>query len=192
QDQSIDEGLILLAEALDVAAKTDDAAAEEVRIEIANWERQLFRIGLLVPSGQHVVGFSADSKVAVTFQEKEEGKSPRVGLVRCSDLAAERWLGKPIVHHQGTISFLQFTGAISPDGQKLVTTANDKGTALQLWNVATGEAIGEPIEHGADLRAFSPDGKLLMTGNRASGGPPLVRFWETATGKPAGNPIALD
>jgi WD40 repeat protein len=191
QEQSIDEGLILLAEAFDVAAKSDDAAAEEVRIEIANWERQLFRIRLLVPDGRQVVGFSADSRVAVTLQEKEGGKSPRIGLVRCYDLAAERWLGKPIPHHQGTTSFLQFTGAISPDGQSLVTTATEKGTALQLWNVATGETIGEPIEHSADLRAFSPDGKFLITGNR-QGRPPLLRFWETSTGQPSGKSIALD
>jgi WD40 repeat protein len=69
----------------------------------------------------------------------------------------------------------------SPDGKTLLLRAPAGGG--QLWDVHTGQPIGEPLKHKNDLilAAFSPDGKQLLTASVTDG---LVRRWDPATGKP--------
>jgi WD40 repeat protein len=93
--------------------------------------------------------------------------------------------------------------ALSPDATKIVT--GDREIA-QLWDVATGKPIGKALNHveilqhklvqgmpefavGHDVAAlaFSPDGKVVLTGN----GDGLAR-WDSNTGEPIGAPIILD
>jgi WD40 repeat protein/serine/threonine protein kinase len=52
--------------------------------------------------------------------------------------------------------------ALSPDGRKIATSL---GTLAILWDSASGERIGAPLNHGGLVRsvAFSPDSKLLVT-----------------------------
>jgi WD40 repeat protein len=60
---------------------------------------------------------------------------------------------------------------------------------VRLWNTATRQPIGAPIQTGAHngvtALAFSPDGKLLAT----AGINGTVRLWNTATRQPIGAPI---
>jgi WD40 repeat protein len=72
--------------------------------------------------------------------------------------------------------------AFSPDNQTCVTTSFD-GTA-RLWNVATGKPVGTPLVHSGPVTAvaFSPDGKLLLTGSETNGRGE-ARLWKAATGQ---------
>jgi hypothetical protein len=79
--------------------------------------------------------------------------------------------------------------AFSPDGGTLAATSgsHDGWTRytpyrLRLWNVRDGKVRWQTETRGESLHAvaFSPDGKLVVTGGGA------VRLWEAATGKDLG------
>src|SRR5262249_31618175 len=76
--------------------------------------------------------------------------------------------------------------AFSPDG-KLLATAGLDGT-VRLRNPATGQAIGAPLQTGAQNgvtgMAFSPDGQLLAT----AGLDGTVRLWHPTTRQPPRRP----
>ena len=63
--------------------------------------------------------------------------------------------------------------SVSPDGQQLVSTGNDK--QIVLWDVTTGQAIHSQQAYRSALLclAFSPDGQTLACG----GADHIVRLW---------------
>src|SRR5262249_25170056 len=68
----------------------------------------------------------------------------------------------------------------SPDSTRLAT-ASDDNTA-RLWDVTTGQPIGEPLRHpgkaGVLSAAFRPDGARLLTASRDG----TVCQWDARTG----------
>jgi WD40 repeat protein len=77
--------------------------------------------------------------------------------------------------------------AFSPDGKTLATATFDH--TVQLWDVATGRQIGEPITSNngnTGSMTFSRDGKTLATGSDADG---TVRLWDVATGHRIGHTL---
>ncbi|CCA76706.1 related to WD-repeat protein-Acaryochloris marina [Serendipita indica DSM 11827] len=76
--------------------------------------------------------------------------------------------------------------AFSPDGSRIVSGSSDK--TLRLWDVATGEPLGEPLQgHESEIWAvaFSPDGSQIVSGSRDK----TLRLWDVATGEPLGEPL---
>jgi len=77
--------------------------------------------------------------------------------------------------------------AISPDGQ-LLAIATDK--TVQLWDMATGQPRGAPLELGETVNAtlFSPDGSLLAASSKVG----ITRLWNPLTGQAIGPPLQLE
>ncbi len=73
---------------------------------------------------------------------------------------------------------------LSADGRRVATASGD---IVQVWDAITGQPIGPPLQHPARVHAvaFSPDGRLLLTGCDDHS----ARLWQTATGRPVGRPL---
>jgi WD40 repeat protein len=78
----------------------------------------------------------------------------------------------------------------------LATTGNDN--RVLLWDVATGEGYGKPLEGhktrpdqlfpGVQAVAFGPNGTLLATGGRDH----EIFLWDVKTQSPVGDPLQAD
>ena len=69
-----------------------------------------------------------------------------------------------IFPHEGDVRSAVF----SPDESRVLAVADDN--AAHIWEVASGQAIGQPLKHEGRVRsaAFSPDGKRIVTGGDIS------------------------
>jgi WD40 repeat protein len=80
--------------------------------------------------------------------------------------------------HRGRV----LAAAWSPDGRFVLTGCTDRKALV--WDVATGEPVGEPLGHPARVNAvaFSPDGSTMLTGTGEPGGPTGAAWlWDRAT-----------
>jgi WD40 repeat protein len=112
------------------------------------------------------VGFSPDGqKVVAGCAEKARVWDVVSGAPLCS-----------VAHLKGVTA-----GAFSPDGRTLATASYDR--TAWLWDAATGQPIGPPLELDATVwaLAFTPDGTTLVTACVSS-----VRLWDVVTLQPLG------
>jgi len=86
-----------------------------------------------------------------------------------------------VFSHAGAVRSVAF----SPDGKTVITGSSDN--TARLWNVATGQALGQPLRHQGEVQvvAFSPDGKTVITGSSDN----TARLWDAATGQALGQPL---
>jgi FOG: WD40 repeat len=120
------------------------------------------------------------------------------GTVRFWDVVALQEVGRIETGHAAGVKSIAF----SPDGTMLVTGGRDAfvesaprpgvsvsqavGT-IRMWDVATGTAIGEPLERPMSIVktvVFSRDGKIL-----ASSSDKTVLLWDVASRQPLGAPL---
>ncbi|HLJ93412.1 MAG TPA: protein kinase [Gemmataceae bacterium] len=73
--------------------------------------------------------------------------------------------------------------AFSPDGETILISVSQ---TAQLWNLRTGQRMGPSFKHGNSVVAvaFSPNGKLVLTGSSDK----TARLWEADTGQLIGRP----
>ena len=77
-------------------------------------------------------------------------------------------------------------GGFSPSGETLATIS--KSGDVQLWDAASGAALGEPLPHRSSLGevVFHPEGAMLATGCHDGS----ARLWDAAAGLPLGPPLS--
>lgn len=71
---------------------------------------------------------------------------------------------------------------LSPDGRTIVAVGEQEDI-IKFWNTTTGEPLRAPegLASGVNCIAFSPDGKLIASGEVIYGRRP--RLWDTVSGK---------
>ncbi len=84
--------------------------------------------------------------------------------------------------HKGSVQAVAF----SPNGRLVL--AGGLGFGVRVWDVVTGEPLGELIPHPGDVHAvaFSSDGKTILTAGQRE-----ARLWNLATRQPLGSPLRL-
>lgn len=93
---------------------------------------------------------------------------------------------------KGTPSDITWAG-YSPDGKRILTASGIQlisgASAAQLWDAATGAAVGVPMQHGAALTSatFSPDGTHILTTSLDM----TAQIWDAQTGLAVSGAIEL-
>ena len=114
-------------------------------------------------AGVRKLAYSADGRTVLALQMNKALLWDATG----------KQIGQPLEHPPPS----RLNEAVfSPDG-KLVLTAGRDGTA-RLWDAATGQPVGDPLEHTDAVRAaaFRPDGKVILTGSSDR----TARQWQPA------------
>src|SRR5439155_13131974 len=98
-------------------------------------------------------------------------------LVHLWNAATGEPMPRPSIRHLG-----QWNGpqpCFSPDGGRLLTLV--QLDTAQVWDVATGQALGLPLRHDQELSSFdfAPDGRLVVTVSNDN----QARVWDSLTGK---------
>ena len=98
---------------------------------------------------------------------------PRSHHPRLRSGSGQDWEPTALVGHESGV----FSAAVSPDGGRLATAAEDR--TARIWDLATGTVL-HVLEHPGDPEAidWSPDGSVVATGCDDE----VCRLWDPATG----------
>jgi WD40 repeat protein len=126
---------------------------------------QAVRTAVFSPDGTVVL--TADEDGAIRFWRTGTGR-PRGPLHR------PRFPGK-------LPPFVLVAAAYSPDGRTAVSIL---GNRAQIWDVRTGNPLGQPLCHKAAIRSvvYSPDGRTVLTTSSDH----TAQLWEVPSGKRLG------
>jgi WD40 repeat protein/tetratricopeptide (TPR) repeat protein len=130
------------------------------------------------PDGRTVVTGSANRSIRLWWME---------GFLRnyLGRTERERLFGHSLWNRGSSPEGSVYAVAFSPDSRVIVTASQNK--QANLWVAATGQPIGDPLEHEGPVIAvaFSPDGQAVLTGS----GDKTARLWEAATARAIGQPL---
>jgi WD40 repeat protein len=116
------------------------------------------------------VDFSPDGQLVATRPFR--GHEPTIELLRVTDLG-----GRYVLRgQQGDLGDVRF----SPDGAVLAS-AGDSG--VRLWSVSNGALLRLLSPDRASWLAFTPDGKLLVSGSDYWNSDKQVRVYDVSTGE---------
>jgi serine/threonine protein kinase/WD40 repeat protein len=138
-----------------------------------------------IPPGHSVqVQYTPDGKTLVSFG----GATPATVNVRDADTGQLRFA--PLRSSVDGCNLHSF--CLSDDSRLLATIGLVKNYA-QVWDLATGRALSEPLPHPGDFWGlfsvrFSPDGRFLLTSHKDG----QSRYWDWQAGKLACPPLAYD
>src|SRR5207302_1583979 len=137
------------------------------------------------PAGRSVqVHYTPDGKALVSLG----GSVPSTVNVRDADTGQLRFA--PLRSSVAGANLQSFS--LSADSRFLATMALGKNHA-QVWDLATGRALSEPLPHPGDYWGlfsvrFSPDGRYLLTAHKDG----QVRYWDWQGAKLACPAMAYD
>jgi WD40 repeat protein/serine/threonine protein kinase/tetratricopeptide (TPR) repeat protein len=180
-------GLHWMVESLRTAPESDEAFRVMVRRNLTAW---LGRVPVL----QHMLHHPKFvDQVAVSPDGKRIATACRDGKARVWDAVTGRTVGPPLEHPLPVKAV-----AFSPDEKVLGTGCRHSPgkpaiPAAYLWEVQSGRLLARPMpaegrgEADYEALAFSPDGKIFLTGNRDG----TVRRWDATSGRPVGDALRL-
>jgi WD40 repeat protein len=122
------------------------------------------------PSAVRAVAFTPDGQTILTSSDDPA----QGGTVWRWEAATRRPLGA-LLQRKG-MSFVPLV--LSLDAKRLATI--DAGGAVQVWDLAKGEPVGERLGGGGGVLALSPDGKTVLRGGEPNR---KAQLWDVATGK---------
>jgi WD40 repeat protein/serine/threonine protein kinase/tetratricopeptide (TPR) repeat protein len=115
---------------------------------------------------------------------KEEQGGPDAEAIHRWRLGASLRLSPKLVQlwaHDEPVSLAE----LSSDGRRvLLVSGPATGRTAQVWDAATGAAIGPPLGDKVGRASFSPDGNRVLTVSDY-----MARVWDVATGKLVAPPI---
>jgi tRNA A-37 threonylcarbamoyl transferase component Bud32 len=170
-------------------AEEEKAIAEKARVDAEQRREQAETLALRIRFEHYFSKADDRPDLALVGMASLMPKALRLKDQSVADLLRLQlgaWKGRAaglnaIFTHQSEVNAV----ALSADGKTALTGSFDK--TARLWETATGEPIGPPLQHQYQVIAvaLSADGKTALTRSLDR----TARLWETATGKPIGPPL---
>ncbi|MEU2062482.1 hypothetical protein [Streptomyces sp. NPDC013455] len=153
-------------------------AAAAWRVAPTDEARHSLRAVLAGPLRGTLTGHGAVSAIAHSPDGRTIATGGTDSLIRLWDAASHRPVGKPLAGPTGTVTALAF----SPDGRTLTGAGDDR--TVRRWDLSGDRSRPRP---GAVIAArdtgpivLGPGGTTFFSG---------TRLWDTASGKPLGDPL---